>query len=191
MRKDSSAHLPEGEPVIAQTDLLIPDYLIHGYRSAVDFTREMCAKGSYKGLLLLFGSNDKYRRVLSNRLNGRLTQEYQEHNPVLYSDRLPDLYREMEDRDGGIAFDLDGDLIGTEVFVQKVSETRTFRYVMGMVMEKKGRNRDGASTRHLAAAFASRHGVPAVAVSSEVGTVMTFKGGMLVDELFFDPLLNR
>lgn len=175
--------------IYAQTGLAVPPCLRRGYESAVEFTNETAMSSGHKGLLLLFGRENKISRVLSSRLNGRLTQKYSGHNPVLYSEILQGLYGEMGELDGGIAFDPDGNLIGTEVYVQRVAEDG-FEDVMGEVMRRKGRNSDGASTRHLAAAFASRRGVPAIAVSEEVGTVMAFMGGGLVEELYFDPRIS-
>lgn len=189
MTQNTGGYTGGRSAIYAQTDLVIPPCLQRGYDTAVEFTNEMAMNGGHRGLLLLFGREKKISRVLSSRLNGTLTQKYSRHNPVLYSEILQELYGEMGELDGGIAFDPKGNLIGTEVYVQRVAEDG-FEGVMGEVMRRKGRNSDGASTRHLAAAFASGRGVPAIAVSGEVGTVMAFMGGGLVDGLYFDPRIS-
>ncbi len=189
MTQNTGGYTGGDSAICAPSGLAIPRCLRRGYDTAVEFTTEMGRNGGHRGLLLLFGTEKKISRVLSSRLNGPLTQKYSRHNPVLYSEILQGLYREMGGLDGGIAFGPDGNLIGTEVYVQRVAEDG-FEEVMGEVMRRKGRNGDGASTRHLAAAFASRRGVPAVAVSEEAGTVMSFMGGGLVEELYFDPRIS-
>lgn len=165
----------------------LPPYLERGFESALEFTEAM---GGNKGLLLLFGPKDRVIGVIGSTLNGELTEEYSQFNPLLYNNpKVLELYmRMLPPKDGGIAFDIEGNVIGTEITVDKVSD-EGLEHTMADVRRRK-RNDSIVNMRCLAAAFASLHGVPAIAVSEEVGTVMAFYEGRLLDELFYDPRLK-
>ena len=179
-------YLPHGRMI--KTYTRIPDYLRRGFDTAVEFTKGNACDGGYKGLLLLFGREAKLKRAL-NKLNGSLTHKYEKYNPILFSEILLDLYHEMGDRDGGIAFDLDGNLLGTEVLVERVCD-RGLKETMAEVMRRKGNGHESAE-RHRAGCYASKRGVPSVVVSEEMGTVITFRGGGILQELFYDPLSDH
>lgn len=179
-------YLPHERTV--KTYARIPGYLRRGFDTAVEFTKGNAYDGGYKGLLLLFGREERMRGIL-DKLDGRLTRHFSASNPVLFSEKVLELYSEMGDRDGGIAFDLDGNLLGTEVFVEKVCD-RGLEDTMADVMRRKGNGHE-SSTRHSAGCYASKRGVPSVVVSEERGTVITFRRGGILHELFYDPLSDH
>lgn len=141
----------------------------------------------YAGLLVLVGPRLKVASVV-DELNGELLEKYGPVKGLLFRDEVQKLYREMAPRDGGLAFDLEGSLLGTEVNVERVSsKSPVFKETMGEVRRRRGSN-GRTSTRHMAGISASIRGVPSVVASEERGTVMAFYKGRLLDELYFDPL---
>jgi hypothetical protein len=189
MEKIPLIYVPRGDIVAAGKPpeglSELPGYIQRGIETSVRFIRGNCAEGrGYKGLLLLFGQEERLRRTV-NRLDGGLTKRYREYNPVLFSEAVQKLYMEMAERDGGIAFDLEGNLLGTEVSVERVSD-RGLKRIMDELMRIKGNGKE-ASERHRAGAYASKHGASTVIVSEERGTVIPIlEGGILCP--YYDPL---
>ncbi len=155
------------------------NYLWRGFETAKRF-----AENHQGGLLLLFGDEKDIRKVTST-MDGELAKQFisQYGNPLLYNDKVLELYEEMTRHDGAVAFDRDGNLIDTDLMIQRVDKEEI--PLTTLLKIKLHKNSEG--TRHISAAYASTRGLDSIVVSEEVGTVLTFSGGYVIEDLQYIP----
>ena len=84
--------------------------------------------------------------------------------------------------DGAFCFDLDGELYATERRVAMPLDLG-----LNGTREEIRKAKGSIGTKHEAAAYASKHGVTSVALSAEVGTVITFAGGKIINTFTYRP----
>jgi hypothetical protein len=162
---------------------IYPDYLLRGYETAKEFVqKKLESKGlESKGLLLLFGDEEKIRSITST-MDGQLAKKFHKTS-ILYTDSIFQLYEEMAKQDGAIAFDKKGNLIDTGVYIENV----TTKNIPKLTLEKIKNYKKSEGTRHISAAYVSLYDIDSIAVSDEIGTVMTFSNGYIIDDLVYIP----
>ncbi len=174
----------------------VPNDLLKCLKRAYEVAKEFVIGNSLRekdkrgGLLILVGPEKDIKKTVTN-LDGEILKKYPKNN-LLFSKHAINLFREMgeikydgSENDGAIAFDSNGNLLGTEVFVNNVDEEALGK---GLMMEiKRIRRKNGAMTRHYAGAFASLKNVSSVILSGESGSIITLIDGKIVEEFCYIP----
>ncbi len=99
---------------------------------------------------------------------------------ILYSNQVHELYKEMSGRDGAIAFDEKGNLLGAELFIQGVHLEKESD--LEQIICIKG----SAGARHITALYASRFLRYAICLGQS-GIVVPFINEKIVSSLVYKP----
>ena len=174
----------------------VPNDLLKCLKRAYEVAKEFATEYSLRekdkrgGLLILVGTEKDMKKTVAN-FDGEILKKYPKNN-LLFSKHALILFREMgeikydgSENDGAIAFDCNGNLLGTEVFVNNVHEEALGKDLMTEI--KRIRRKNGAMTRHYAGAFASLKNVSSVILSGESGSIITLIDGKIVEEFCYIP----
>lgn len=141
------------------------EFLEEAFFRAVDYVKD-----HDEGLLMLIG-DEKHISKLTTPLNGDLIDTHYlqlgRQAPNLYSEEVDGLLNLIAEYDGAVAFDPDGEAIGTKLFINGVTTKGGYEKI------------DGEGLRPWAASFISQYGVGAI-VATKYGNVYGFENGELV-----------
>jgi DNA integrity scanning protein DisA with diadenylate cyclase activity len=160
-----------------------PKYLLRAVITASAFVKAKEKQNKHVGLLILLGPQKKLKKICSEfegDLKDIILSKYE--NPILYSNKIFEVYEEMGKRDGALFFDTAGNLLASEIYIEGMKTSR-LTDIINDIKNIKG----SIGARHLAGAYASLNGLDAVIVSEEKGTVITIRNGKICKELCYDP----
>lgn len=144
----------------------------------------------HSDILTLFGKREIEDRITFPMTEGGYVPvSGPDDKPFLRRDR-EEVIRNLQDMgdpgvpglDGALCFDLDGRLYDTQKMVILERD-----YNLNGSREEIIGIKGSIGTKHVAAAFASKKGLTAVALSHESGTVITFIGGKVIREFVYQP----
>ena len=135
--------------------------LERGFGTAREFTKKNLMNGDSKGLLVLLGTQDNLLGLV-DYLDGKLMDYFGNIDGLLFDERVSELYNEMGYRDGAIAFDFKGKLLGTEIQIENIKNRGCEDRIKNNILCVKGvtpelNHHTNIGSRHSAGLFASRN----------------------------------
>ncbi len=143
----------------------------------------------YSCIITVFGKPKLIDSIAAPMNEGEATYKQELGVPFLErpQEEVVDILRRLGNHgptglDGAFCFDLEGNLYATEMRI-----AMPLNLGLNGTREEIRRAKGSIGTKHEAAAYASKHGIAAVALSAEVGTVITFIGGKVIPEFTYRP----
>jgi len=132
--------------------------------------------------LLVLGSEQSTLDAHTLQMDGTVLKDKYNIPGLLFTERVLELYQDMSAKDGAIAFDKEGNLLGAELYVIPGTPALDPKEIDTVVRIKRS-----LGTRHYTALCASTVFRYAICLSAQAGTVIPFKNGKVLTELIYTP----